>query len=318
MKRPVIILFFALLFGAFQPGFAQEKIYMPYFETINMHEDYQYSTSKLFKDYVEHYGRYEIVLPARPEGLIYLPPREKVKEIAASVNANYYIMGSLNTLDEIVVVKIAMYETATGEKVWSDMLKAEHPDDLDAIFTKLAKNIGKKTSEGDDIYSISEYESHKLNKIEAEMQLGVSIGSMAWFNGSADDNISGGFGGLLSLDARSMMYDIRLDLYFGGYDFYSIGISALKPFNPTKNTFYAGGGLNYGIGRISEEYENRYGYMEYNFEENNGIMFYGAVGYLFNRTSSVHFRINAQPYITTYKLAGEYQSGLLLNAIISF
>jgi hypothetical protein len=28
---------------------AQEKVYMPFFEVMNMHPDYQYSTSKLFK-----------------------------------------------------------------------------------------------------------------------------------------------------------------------------------------------------------------------------------------------------------------------------
>ena len=61
MKKAVLI--FSIVFFLCKGVVAQEKIYMPYFEVINMHPDYQNSATHLLKTYLESGNKMELILP---------------------------------------------------------------------------------------------------------------------------------------------------------------------------------------------------------------------------------------------------------------
>src|SRR5262245_46884320 len=104
----------------------QEKLYMPYFELINLDADYEYSTSQLFKSYVDERDRYLLVLPKKPaDGGLY--PEESLEtsiENASKLHAKYVLRGSLNHIGERVIITVTMYNL-NGRKIWTDKLTAK-------------------------------------------------------------------------------------------------------------------------------------------------------------------------------------------------
>jgi TolB-like protein len=94
---------------------AQEKIYMPYFEVINMHSDYQTSSTRLLKTYIELENKSELVLPKKDTSL-FSETKEQALEKAKSLNISHVLIGELNRMGETVIVSVTLYKTETGEK----------------------------------------------------------------------------------------------------------------------------------------------------------------------------------------------------------
>lgn len=322
MKRFCIFLFSGLILSL--SSIAQEKAYFPYFELINMHPDYQYSVSKLFKTYVDNHSNYEVIMPAKPDSLYSPETKTETMKRAQKYQANYFIKGELNALDEIVIVSVSMYETSSGNKVWSDMLKAYTPDDLDPVMLRLSKTLGtdKKASDESDIYSVTDYESPELDKVSANKNFGVYIGSVYTPFKDVENNFSSGFGVKFSYDTRDLLLDLNGELYFQDIRIYNFNIAALYPFSKKKNTPYIGGGLGYGGMTITKEEKapnDDYPYNYYNKNVNGGgLSFFAKGGYLFNRTSDVNVRIEGGPYITTYEIDDQVPYGFMLNMVLSF
>jgi hypothetical protein len=298
---------------------AQEKIYMPYLEVMNIHPDYQYSTSKLFKTYIDNYKKYELILPDKYDTLGFDESFDQVKQKAIEKNCTYFIIGELNRLGDVVVITINLYNASDGKKIWQSIKKAYTPDDIDPIMEKLAVNLGKQNqSEGEDIYSVTDYDSRELNKIGANKYFGVSIGGGGAFVSGISKNLPAGFGAVGSYDMRNMIFNIRAEMFFSDIKLYYFDINALYPFNSGKNSPFVLGGMGYGgcTMKSTKDY-NIYNY-EYNYNSGSGLYLFGGGGYLFNRNAEVSLRFGGNFYFPLFKVDGKIPAGILFTTTLLF
>lgn len=295
--------FAIFLFSLIQLAKAQDKVYMPFFEVINLNAEYQYSASRLLKSYMDERGRYMLLLPEKPEGLYPVQPADQVKSKAASLGAKYYIIGDLNRVGEVVVVTIIMYNTSDGSKYWSDKLRAQTPDELDPILQKLAVNMGNaaRIETTDNNYNTD------YNKIEAKYSLGVSVGGAFLFSGGSDP--LPGIGIFGTYDAPNIILEIKGQGYFSkGTDIVVGSLEAYYPFNQERITPFLGGGLGMGFTSVPGTFGT---------EENNaGLMLLAGGGYFFNRNSNASLRLSGNLFSGLYN--GGRDTGLMLRMEILF
>lgn len=317
MKQKCLILAI-FVFASFQI-FAQEKVFMPFFEVINMHQDYQYSSSKLFKTYVQKYNKYQIILPDRFDSLAATEPFDVVKQKASDLNCPYFIQGELNRTGEIVVITISMYKTKDGKLEWQSLLKAKSPDDIDPIMEKMAENLGTSTPIRDDIYSVTNYDAQELNKKDANRSFGITIGGGYTFINDIDKNFPAGFGIMGSYDTRNVIFNLKGELYFSDVNIYFFSIDALYPFSQRNNSPFVSGGMGYGGIRIEKES------LDYSGSFNNtesysdsGLFLFGGLGYLLNRNSDVSLRFSGNFYVPSFKLQNQFPVGVLFSTSLLF
>jgi hypothetical protein len=310
------LLFICALSIACLSAKAQEKVYFPYFELINVNSGYQYSTSKLLKTYVDNAGKYQLVLPPKQIDGFYFPESmAETRENAIAKGATYFLVGEMNALEDIMIVSVGLYRTEDSQLIWSDLLKAASLDDLDPILILLSKALGTQTkaSEMEDIYSVSEFETNELTKKEASSSFGIYIGGVQTFFSGVGQNFSSGFGGKISYDLRDLILDINGEFYLGEIDILNINLAALYPFSQGKKSPFVGGGLGYGNHSIPNKDPNLFGR-----ESESGLQGYVHGGYIFNRTSNVQLRATVTAYSAMYKLEGQVPFGLGFNLGVSF
>lgn len=305
---------------------AQEKVYMPYFETINMSQEYQLSTARLLKMYIEQDSKYELVLPAK-DSSYYSETKEQTFANAKALKINHVLIGDLNRMGEKVIVSMIMYNTGNGEKEWTVMQKAITPEDLDPILQKVALSLNGKISinETTDIYNVTNNESKELNKIMANTYFGLEIGGgMTLFD--VPRNSPAGFGLVYSGDMRNLIFDIKGSLYFSDVRLSNFSLHINYPLTDKKSTPYFGGGLGFGATTVMKEetYTNYYGYGNpYTYTNQkryngSGLTFYAGGGYIFNRTSSTCLRANVNLFYSMYKVDKEYPVGALISLSVLF
>lgn len=313
MKKALSLISFYILFFF---SSAQEKVYFPFFELINIHEDYQYSTSKLLKTYIEREGKYQLILPRKPTEGSYLPETfAESQERAKTQGTNYFLSGEMNALEDLMIISINLYRTEDGKIVWSDVLKAASLDDLDPILRLLSKALGtkNKASMMEDIYSVSDYETNELSKKDASSTFGISIGGVHTFHTDLDQNFSSGFGAKISYDLRDLILDVNGEFYFGEIDVIDLNLSALFPLSQGRRSPFVGGGLGYGSHKMSSN-ENSLN----SSQRSAGLLAYAHAGYIFSRTSNVHLRATLSAYSATYEIANQVPFGLGFNLALSF
>ena len=312
ITRLAIFIFAISLFGT--KVMAQlPKVFLPLLETINLKKDFQYSTSKLLKSYIENANRYQVVMQEMSDSaLVSTDQLEVVKAKAKEKGAAYFITGSLNRLGETVIVNINLYETESTRKVWFDQLKAFTPDDLDPVLQRFGANIGtvSKATTNDDIYSVTAQESKTLKKKETNNNFGVGLSGAALFE--TNTPLMSGISASWSFDARNFIFDIRPSWSFSSIrDVYSLSLEMAKPIKSTGNSPYYGGGLSFS--RTAFSYDGNSSTSSYStstYASGYGLMLLVGGGYIFNRTSSVSLRVSANYFQGFYdvKSNGNYTS----------
>jgi len=302
MKKILLYLFGFILAGQFMQ--AQQKAYMPFFEVLNISEEYQYSLSKLFQNYVRDQGKYEILLPAWNNEQY---PKESLEETqlkARELGAPYFIKGDLNALGDLIIVTISLFQTDNGKEVWNSLLKANKLDDLDPILITFAKNLGEKevTSTAGDIYNVTEQEGKELTEVETKISTGLLLGGFYPFG----HTFSPGLGLLTTYDNRNIIYGLDASIFFHQDNTEGhIAITVDYPFTTTKNTAYAGGGLGYGFISIFDDTDI------YNDEiAKGGLMLLGGGGFILNRTASVRLIIGSRILIPLFKVNDKFIPGI--------
>lgn len=313
MKNKIKIFYIFLLFGVITAK-AQDKVYMPYFQIENMHWEYQISAAKIFRTYLNNENKYVLILPETKDSIY---PKETFVETvsnAKAAGAKYFITGEMNALNDVMVISMVMYKTADTGKVWSDILKARTPDDLDPILQRFAKNLGsdQKASKDNDIYSVTNYDSKQLTKVDATASFGVSISGAYTLAENVGNNTSAGFGLLASYDIRDVILDIQGDMLYGDVKIYDVRISGLYPFKSSKHTPFVGGSIAWSGTTI--EYNNYY----YPHFSGSGLAMFVNGGYLFNRNSNVNFRVTGSCVFPLYQVKYMNPIGFMLNAAILF
>ena len=223
----------------------------------------------------------------------------------------------MNALNEVLIISMTMYNTADSNKIWSDVLKARTPDDLDPILQRFANNIGtdQKASKDGDIYSVTNYDSKELTKVDASANYGVSISGSYSFVEKVDNSTSAGFGLLASYDLRDVILDIQGDFLFGDIQIYDVRISGLYPFKNSKNTPFVGGSIAWGGTTL--KYKPSGSYYNDRFSDGGLAMFVNG-GYIFNRNSNVNFRLAGSFIFPLYKTETQRPIGFMINAAILF
>ena len=334
-KLPLIFIILVLNINCI---FSQETIYMPYVETINIHKDYQYTVAKLFKTYVNNLDKYKIVLPQKLDSAYYKESFKESKQNAQKYNAPYFIIAELNRIGEIVIISFNMYNSQDGTEIWSGIMKADSPDDIDPVIQKFAQNIGseKILRDESDIYNVSNYDSQELKKIHANYSLGLSIGGSFPFV-DVENKSGAGFGLLASYDNRDVIFDISGNLYFSAIDIYYLKISAKYPFWDKANTPYIDGGLGFaGISNMKKYEYSDYGFInqEKYTKTGGGLMLFAGGGYILKRNSNVQLQLNGNIFYSAFNVDNVFQQtsnanhpeisdlnnpfGLMFNIIILF
>ncbi len=328
----LILAFLALCFLEQTIAQQTQKVYMPFFEVLNLKKEFQYSTTKLLKTYIESGGRYEVIMQAQADSVVIGDNADAVQRIAKERNVNYFITGSLNRLGETVVVSINLHETETGNRIWFDQLKARTPDDFDPIFQRIGKSIGtnNKATGADDIYSVTQYDSKELATKESTSRFGISIGGMYPLGQQSSAGVLSGFSIVWDYDNRNMIFGVRPAIYFSDMMVvYNIGIEVMKPFTSNANGWFAGGGMaiggtafyrmeneTYMIGSWSgSTYVNTPAQRRVEAShKNGGLLISAGGGYMFNRTSRVNLRASANYVQGLYKVGSAgYTGGLQLK-----
>lgn len=322
MKKIVSVLIITLGLSFCNDLYSAEKVYMPFFEIINVNSDYQYSTAKLLKSYVDENLKYTLIIPTKPDTLINIPPVSKIQETAKSLDCPYYLIGDINRIGEKVIVSVSMYKTSDGSLFWSDRLKAQNPDDIEPILQKISKTLGtdKKANDDASIYNVTNYESYKLKQKKANSAFGASIGAVVLMNDLfSKDRISAGGGIFWLYDVRTLMYEIDLHTYLtGGKTIGDISLHSYYPFLAEDNTPYFGGGLGFGWCTAKPE-QNSETFLD-SFSGSGLTLFIGG-GYLIGRSSNASLRIHARYMIGAYSMddpKGTMPHGFRINMELYF
>jgi len=316
-----LIALFAFLLISAQVIFAQEKIYMPFFEVINLKKDFKVSTAHLLKIYIDNENKYELILPSN-DTTYRKENKDQAIAIAKEMKINHILIGELNKLGNAVIVSVTMFKTETGEKEWGTVQKAANPDDLDPIMNKIAQAISGKitVAEATDIYNVTDAESKKLNKVKANKSFGVELGGGTSFL-NISNNSTAGFSVVWSGDARKYIYDFKISTYpVDGLKLFSTSIHLYYPFSTKDFSPYLGGGVGFGGTYTKAKQVETTNYYSYAPAYNNnwGLTLYGGGGLVFMRTSNVSLRFNANLFYAMYKVDGSYPSGILIGVAVMF
>lgn len=311
MKKPA--LFLAMVFLIFNNLHAQEKIYMPYFEVINMHPDYQNSATHLLKTYLESGNKMELILPDK-DTLYYKESKDQAIAKAKSLNIGHVLIGELNRIGETVVISASIYKVENGEKEWNTIQKALSPDDIDPIMQKLADNLNNQNSlnNPDNIYNVTDYNSRQLNKITANTYWGLEIGGGATFI-NVGNKFPAGFGIVYSGDLRSIIFDLKGSMYFSDVNLYNLNVQINYPLINKISSPFIGGGLGYGYTTIKKD--NLY---ISDYYSGNGLTLYAGGGYIINRTSNINLRLNANLFFSMYEVNNIHPAGILIGVMVLF
>jgi len=313
MKKLLVIIL--LFLSGLNHLLAQERVYMPFFEIMNMHPDYQYSTSKLFKTYVDKNSKYLLVLPLRYDTLGVNESFDEAKQHASEQNCNYFIQGEFNRMGEIVIITISMYNTADGNKIWNTLSKALTPDDIDPILEKVAANLGNPNAESEgDIYNVTAYDSKELNKIGANKYMGLTIGGGYSFVSGLNKNFPAGIGFAGSYDMRNVIFNMKAEMYFSDIKIYYVNIEAMYPLSTRKNTGFLSGAMGYGGVNILNNDNNYWD----SYHRETGLFLFAGGGYLMNRNSNVALKFSGNLYTPFFKVNTTVPVGILFTTTLLF
>ena len=294
---------------------AQQKVYMPWLDVINMSSEYQVSVTRLFKTYVDSYNKYEIILPAQGDSLGPTERENAARGRAKGAGAEFYLLGELNRVGDLAILSLALYNTSDGQKVWSSLQKASSPEDLDPVLMKLAAGLGGKDENGaESIYNVSDFNARQLRKINTNNSFGLMLGGGPAFVGGINHNFPAGLGAIYQYDVRNLLLDLSGEIYSSNVKLDFISINAWKPFSDMGNTWFAGGGMGYvGITLQSGTETNML-----SDNSSSGLLFFAGGGYLLNRNASTSLRFTTRLFVPTFKVGSYFPSGILITAAILF
>ncbi len=324
-----LLVFVLATFVATKAQAQNNTVYFPYFELINTNKDadLQYSTSKLLKSYIENNHNYAVLLPERI-GQAYFEDenRELALQNAKGISARYYMDGEIHNLQGVFIISLGLYETATGERVWHDMVKGTLEEDLDPLLSRLGRSfLTTKTAKTDiEIDEVTEYDSRgiDLKQIKVNHFIGLTIGGKYLFG---EETLSG-IGLAYTYDASTFLFSMNFDYYpsssllrNGAYDGRelsngSFSLGAMFPLSRQRSTVFLDGSFEYGFMTAKRDPK----FSEIEDSTQGGIGLYLGGGYLINRNSTVNLRIFGGVSVPFYTLENKNFPGFKFGIITSF
>ena len=263
----------------------------------------------LLKDQLERAGTYGVVEPAipppavAPPGMVPSPLTDEptaaeAARLGSSVGAELSIVLRLTHFGSSARLRLTAYSTGTAQVVyWDSILIAGGPDELDVAIQRLVHGMqtGKPVRESAELETVTDKETMRLNRREANKSFGVRLTELLPFNAAGQNFETLTAGGLFWLyDARSWMADIAVDIGGGaqGRFFTDAAIGAYYPFLREDFTPYLGAQL-------------RWAEMTLGGAGASGLVLQPTLGILLGRLSSVQIRAEVGYFINTF---GEQES----------
>ncbi|HET6611893.1 MAG TPA: hypothetical protein VFG83_07900 [Kofleriaceae bacterium] len=321
MKKIVALVAFMLIAAAPAGAQTAQRAAIVPVSGINVHPAYLSAAQDIFRGHLLATGKYLVtVIPGAPTQAE--PTPGAAVESARGVSADVAVVLHVTRLGSSARVRLTVYDARSGQAVHRDELEIATPDDMDPALARLAKGLasGKPASDTADIYTVTEKEGQKLNKIRATNVFGVKLGAAVPFNTIGDsDNAIAGVAAFWLYDVRTFLAEVDVGFHSGQNDgdFY-VGIGAYYPFTRTNTTPFVGGGLAYSF--ISS----------YGQGDGSGLRAQGTFGMLIGRLSNVQLRGDISYFIDLYdqeytEYSGSVETmdttkahGILLNLGIGF
>ena len=279
----------------------------------NIAPDLLRAARDILKDHLERAGTYGVVEPAIPPppappagtapGMA-LPPSSdeptaaEAARLGSSVGAELSIVLRLTHFGNSARLRLTAYSTGTAQVVyWDSILIAGGPDELDVAIQRLVHGMqtGKPVRESAELETVTDKETMRLNRREANKSFGVRLTELLPFNSAGQNFESLTAGGLFWLyDARSWMADIAVDIGGGaqGRFFTDASLGAYYPFLREDFTPYVGAQI-------------RWAEMTLGGAGASGLVLQPTLGILLGRLSSVQIRAEVGYFINTF---GEQES----------
>lgn len=259
-------------------------------EGVNVHAGHVAAAQRVLEGHLEALGQRVVALEAG------------VKDAAAAAREK----------GAIAVLRCSMTRIGQKVKVWMRLepiegsartatLDASSPEDLDPVLLRLARQLSSGTPAADArIGEVTEKEEDVYGRKTAASYVGLAV--TATFGGaSGGGDALGGLGVYWLYDARTFLADIQAG--FGvsqtasdGGGWMGLSIAGLYPLADRDVTPFVGAGL--GFMRL-----------ELDGHAGTGVQVFGDAGVLFGRTSTVHFRADLRPFVTTFELTDDLGRG---------
>ena len=318
----LVILIIAFCFTTH--AWSQDKIYLPYLTISGMHSDYKVTTTKMLKTYIEANNKYQIILSSTIDSTNKELNITQIQKEATNVGANYFVIGDMNAVGNLLLITVKMYETNTGKLYWNDLLKASSLSDLDPTMQKIANNIGTSTKANADnnIATVTNYESATYNTIKAQYKHCVSIGGGYIPTNVVTTPTNYGISYSLNYDVKKIIFTIDGELLFGNISCQRLSLGILYPLSKNANTPYIGGGLALGALEYTSTIQNSsntlYPYSETQTHSGAGLEINANGGMLIMRNSAVGMKIGGTISVPTYSVENKVLPCIKLNFGIVF
>ncbi len=285
---------------------AQERIYFPFFELLNVNSEYQYSSSRLFSSYVNQSGLFLVVLPQKSDSIVIIPDVLSVKNRAKELNANFYMMGELNSIGNVLAITMSMFSVETGKLVWFGRQNVNQLEDLNNALYNLSNDV--KITE-----SITNTTDDKKIKLRQNRSISNNFGGFVGggffpsYNG-INNRVPAGFGLRYSLTHNKLIMDITVESYRSDLNFSVSGITVSRVCCKLFGTkIYCGGGLGVGIFDVDNGGDNGY--------SNEGLALNGNIGVILNDNYKGQVRVETSFISATAKLNSEIPYGCFIKII---
>ena len=325
MKRNL----FLILVLAWNISMAQNLVYFPGFELINMDPDpgLQYSTTKLIKSYIEDDHDFTILLDEQV-GMDGYEIRQSLSQSAAKatkLNARYFMRGEIHYLQGVYILSLGVYETMTLKQLWHDMAKGAAEQDLDPLLSRLGRSFFTNRTAKTDI-EIDEVTTYDQQGVElAQIKVNHYVGIMLGGKFIPNETTLSGFGLSYTYDAATILFNLDFelipssDLSIDHQDANrkmrngAVAMGLTYPLSRKRSTWYFNGGLEYGFTSIKETlYDTDY------VNTNSGVGVYAGTGLLINRNSTVNLRLFTVVSVPFYQVDDLNVTGVKFGIVTSF
>jgi hypothetical protein len=255
-------------------------------EGVNVHDGHTAAARQVLKDHLASLGQATFPLDAGVAD-----PGAAAREKGAVA----VLRGTLTRLGQKVKVNLTLAPIDGPPR--SAALDAGSPEDLDPVLMRLARNLVSGEPLADPRTSeVTQTEADALNRRTANSYFGISITGMFAQSGGTSGFLSGPSAYWL-YDLRTFFADIQAGLGFdqtgNGGNWQALTVALLYPLIDRDLTPFIGGGVGYGQITLDGL-------------EGSGLQLFADAGAIWGRSSSVHFRADVKPYLTTFELREEF------------
>ena len=316
LKREIAFLTLILLSVTI---YAQEIIYMPYFTISGMHSDYKISSTKMLKTYIESTNKYQVLLSKNIDSSSIDISISQTQREAIDNSANYFIIGDLNAVGNLLIISVKMFETSSAKLIWNDVIKANSLSDLDPSMQKIANTIGtsNKANSDNDISNVTDYESAANKTIFAQSKNCISVEGGFISSSAVDVPFIYGLGYSRMFDVKKFIFCINGNYLWGDARYFRMDVGLIYPLTKKYTTPYVGGGL--GLSSTGTKQLIVSSYSSYNdWKSKGGLELMVNGGILLMRNASVGMKIGANVSFPTYMIGNNYSPISRINVGICF